>query len=176
MKKAKKIILLGYMASGKSILGEKLAKTLKRKFIDLDDYIADCENLSISELFSQKGEAFFRGKEFKYLKELLNKDTSFILSLGGGTPIIDGAMALINEKSLSIYLKANTQTLYNRLAPETTERPLLTHITTDFLKDYISMHLSKREISYKKADITVAVDDLTTEEIVGNILKSIDVI
>ena len=172
-RQANKIVLLGYMASGKSVLGNELAKALNYSFVDLDTYIAKKEKLSITELFAQKGETFFREKELKYLKKLLNKKKAIVIALGGGTPEIEGAMKLINKKSLSIYLKASTQTLYNRLVPETTERPLLTHITEDFLQDYIQMHLEKRKKYYKKSDLSIVVDDLTEDELVKNILKII---
>ncbi len=172
-RKIQKIVLLGYMASGKSVLGNELARVLNYTFVDLDTYIAKKEKLSISELFAQKGESSFRKKEFKYLKKLLNKKKTIVISLGGGTPQIGGAMKLINKKSLSIYLKASTQTLYNRLAPETTERPLLTNITEDFLQDYIQIHLEKRKKYYEKADLSIVVDDLSVHEIIISIIKEI---
>ncbi len=173
MRKASKIVLLGYMASGKTSVGEKLAIALNRPFIDLDDYIAKKEDLSITEFFDQKGENIFREKELMYLKKLLKKNSSFVLALGGGTPLIKKAMKKINKKSISIYLKATTQTLYNRLAPATVERPLLTHISEGFLEEYIDMHLDKREKKYKKATITVLIDDLTVDEIVEKIILAL---
>lgn len=173
MKKATKIVLLGYMASGKTSVGEKLSAALNRPFIDLDDYIANKENLSITELFDQKGEDIFREKERKYLKKLLKMDISFVLALGGGTPLLKGAMKKINKKSISIYLKANTQTLHNRLTPDSTERPLLTHISDGFLEEYIDMHLIKREKKYNKATVTILVDDLSIDEIVEKIILSL---
>ncbi len=161
-----KIVLLGYMASGKTSVGRELADDLNRSFIDLDAYIAKKENLSISELFSKKGETFFREKEFKYLKEILNREDSCVLALGGGTPLIKGTMKLINAKSFSIYLKASTNTLYNRLRPETVERPLLTNIPKGFLQEYIQEHVTRREKYYKKADLSIAVDNLSISEII----------
>ena len=173
MQKSEKIVLLGYMASGKSSLGKALAENLDCRFIDLDDYIAKKEQLSITDLFDKKGEASFRKKEKKYLKKLIRKDKSFVLALGGGTPEIKGVMKLINKYCISFYLNANTQTLYNRLAPKTVERPLLTHISEDFLKEYIDMHLGKRKKYYEKANFEVAVDDLNVEEIVVKIISKL---
>ena len=67
-----KIVLLGYMASGKSAVGKILAQRLKMQFFDLDEYIEESEKLTISQIFSDKGEIYFRKKESEYLKELLN--------------------------------------------------------------------------------------------------------
>ena len=66
-----RIVLLGYMASGKSSIGKKISKDLNTNLIDLDDYIIEKEKMSISEIFSEKGEIYFRKIEHKYLKEIL---------------------------------------------------------------------------------------------------------
>ncbi|HIP48584.1 MAG TPA: shikimate kinase [Lutibacter sp.] len=173
MKKQNKIVLLGYMGSGKTTLGKELAAVLNHKFIDLDEYIVKKEKLSIAELFETKGEDFFRKKEVKYLKKLLKSKKSFVLALGGGTPQIDGAMKMINKYGLSIYLKASVQTLYNRLAPNEVERPILTQITEDYLFDYIKTHLKKREFNYNRADFSVEVDGIDTKEIIQQIVSKI---
>lgn len=173
MKKQKKIVLLGYMASGKSTIGKELARAVNRKFIDLDAYIEKKENQSVSEIFETKGEDFFRKKEKKYLKKLLKSKKSFVLALGGGTPQLEGAMELINKHSLSFYLKAQVQTLYNRLSPSEIERPVLTQINQNYLFDYIETHLKKREIYYKKADIFIEIDGLDTEELMKQILSKL---
>lgn len=173
MQKSEKIVLLGYMASGKSSLGKALAESLDCRFIDLDVYIAKKEKMSITDLFDKKGETFFRKKEKKYLKKLIRKDKSFVLALGGGTPEIKGVMKLINKYCISFYLNADTQTLYNRLAPKEVERPLLTNISEDLLKDYIDMHLGKRKKYYEKANFELAVDDLSVTEIMANIVSEL---
>lgn len=173
MQQHTKIVLIGYMASGKSVIGKLLAKALNRDFIDLDDYIAAEEGLSISELFDQKGEPYFRKKEISYLKEVLSSSDSLVISVGGGTPCFVGTMDLINDSSLSIYLKAANNTLYNRLVPKKTERPLLSTIADEMLQEYIAIHLFERSAYYEKAKISTRVDVLSREEIVKNIQKAI---
>jgi shikimate kinase len=172
MQEQKKIVLIGYMASGKTVIGKQLAVKLKIPFIDLDDYIAEKEQLSIPEIFKKRGELHFRKLEFKYLKELLDKKENFVLSVGGGTPTVSEVIELINKKALSVYLQASVQTLYDRLViSDTVKRPLLTQISTDFLKDYIVMHLLKRNVFYNQADKIVTVDGLSIEEIVTEIIS-----
>jgi len=173
MKQHNKIVLIGYMASGKSSIGKMLAKSLNSAFVDLDDYIADKEGLSISALFERKGEPYFRKKEIEYLKELLHTEESLVISVGGGTPCFLGTMKMINDFSLSIYLKASIKTLHNRLVPEKTERPILSSIADEMLQEYIAIHLFERSAYYEKAKISVLVDELSKEEIVKNIQSEI---
>ncbi len=169
MKLPDKIVIIGYMASGKTTIGKQLAKAIEYPFIDLDIYISNKEQLSIPELFEQKGELYFRNLEIRYLKELLDKNESFVLSVGGGTPCLTGVMALINKNSFSIYLQASIQTLAERLAPKEVERPLLTHISDDFLQEYIAMHLFERHPFYEKASISIEVDYDSIDRIVETI-------
>ena len=97
-----KVILLGYMASGKSTIGRLLAEEKGLKFINLDEYLEEKEEKSISDIFKDKGEIYFRLKENEYLKELLEKKESFVLSLGGGTPCYSSNMDVINSYNLSL--------------------------------------------------------------------------
>ena len=80
------IVLIGYMASGKSTIGRILADKLNYSFIDLDDYIEEKEQTSVSEIFKSKGEIYFRKLETTSLQALLNNKDNLVLSLGGGTP------------------------------------------------------------------------------------------
>lgn len=166
---------MGYMASGKSRIGKELAQKLGRKFVDLDDFIVEKEQLTIPEIFELKGEPYFRKKELEYLKEILiDERDNFVLSIGGGTPTFNGAIELINELSYSIYLQANVQTLYDRLVPEKLERPLLTKIPDDVLMDYISIHLFERNAYYMKADLRLSVDGKSVEKIVNEICENLN--
>lgn len=174
MNRIDKIVLLGYMASGKSTIGKALAENRDIRFIDLDHYIAEKEKLDIADIFNRKGESYFREKELYYLKQVLQEKESFVLALGGGTPQVAGVMEVIKEQSLSIYLKASPETLYNRLAPLPVERPLLTHITPDFLQDYIALHLQERAPFYEQADIMLNTDDMEMDKIVEKINKVLE--
>lgn len=169
----KKILLMGYMASGKSTIGRILAQKMDCKFIDLDDFIAAEEALTIPQIFDTKGETYFRKKELIYLKEILSTDEKLVLSVGGGTPTFYGAIELINELSYSIYLKASIQTLFDRLVPEKTERPLLTKIPDEVLQEYIAVHLFERSSYYQKADLSISIDKKNTKNIVDEIVDKI---
>ncbi len=159
------------MGVGKSTIGKVLAQTLHIDFIDLDEFIERKENTSISTIFEKKGEIRFRKLETNYLNELMNKNASFVLSLGGGTPCYADNMQVIQSKSFhSIYLKASFQFLSQRLFNQSTQRPLLNHLNTlDDYEDFIRKHLFERQNYYFQADSTISVENYSVDEIVNQI-------
>jgi len=161
-----KIVLLGYMASGKSSIGKKLSKRLKMNFIDLDDYIIAKEKATIAEIFKQKGEVYFRNIENKYLKEILAKKDNFILSLGGGTPCYANNMELIKEKAtISIYLQGNVSTMVKRLINKKAKRPIIASLGDDKIPEFVAKHLFERRFFYEQAKMTIKIDTKTKTEI-----------
>ncbi|WP_456377646.1 shikimate kinase [Lutibacter sp.] len=166
-----KIVLLGYMASGKSAVGAILATKLGMQFIDLDSFIEKKEQLSIAEIFSTKGEIYFRKKEGEYLQELLNLKTDCIISLGGGTPCYGNNMNLIKNKATSFYLNASINTIFERLQGETAQRPLVATIGIENLKEYIAKHLFERSLFYKMANHTIKVDKKKIFTIIDEIIE-----
>ena len=165
-----KIVLLGYMASGKSTIGREISKKLDMKFIDLDDYISKREKRTISEIFKVEGEIYFRRIESLYLGEILNSKDSFILSLGGGTPCYSNNMELIlNSEASSIYIKAGIKTLVSRLTAEKNKRPLVAELEDDKLVEFVAKHLFERRFFYEQASMTVNTEDKSTEEITTEI-------
>ena len=159
------ITLLGYMGSGKSTYGKLLAKRLDYDFIDLDDYIISETGLQISEIFDREGESWFRVFETQSLKKLIARD-KLVLSLGGGTPIQEGNMDIINKFTKSIYLNASVDTLYQYLKNQKAKRPIIKDFSNQELKEFISEHLSKRLPFYNKAKLSVVTDGKSIDEIV----------
>ena len=165
-----KIVLLGYMASGKSTIGREISKKLDMKFIDLDDYISKREKRSISEIFKVKGEIYFRRIESLYLSEILNSKDNFILSLGGGTPCYSNNMDLImNSEAVSIYIKAGIKTLVSRLTAEKSKRPLVAKLEDDKLTEFVAKHLFERSFFYEQASIAINTEDKSIEEMITEI-------
>ena len=169
------IILLGYMGVGKSTVGKQLAASLKCQFIDLDNYIEQKENTSITSIFKQKGEIFFRKIESQYLKGLLDSKEYEIIALGGGTPCYANNMDLIKTyQNSTFYLKMELNVLADRLYQIKDTRPLLSHIDDrSELKDFIRKHLFERQFYYIQANYTIDVSTLAIEEIVNNILNKL---
>ncbi|WP_299118082.1 shikimate kinase [uncultured Winogradskyella sp.] len=167
------IVLVGYMGSGKSTIGRELATVLDYDFVDLDDIIAENENLSIPEIFSQKGEIYFRKKETDYLKNIISSKIKIVLSLGGGTPCYGNNMDLIiNDHNVrSFYLKTSIPELLKRLWEEKHKRPLISHIKSkENLTEFIGKHLFERSLFYSRSDYSIVTDEKTVSEIVEQIL------
>lgn len=167
---------MGYMGSGKSTIGSELSKILDYKFVDLDTFIETRETQSVSEIFKNKGEIYFRRKETDYLKELLDTNDKMILALGGGTPCYGINMDLISSKKsvLSIYLKASLNELYKRLLPKKAERPLISHLEdeNDFM-EFLGKHLFERSSFYSKAQTTIITDNKSINETVQEVVLSL---
>ena len=163
-----KIILSGYMGSGKSEVGRLLAASLNLDFIDLDQKIEQQESSSVSTIFETKGEIYFRKRETEILQQLLKEDLDFVLALGGGTPCYGKNIQIIRATpgTSFIYLKASLQELTKRLFPEKAKRPLIAHLENqDLLEDFIRKHLFERTFYYSQSDLTIDTDNKTPEEI-----------
>jgi len=164
-----KIALMGYMGSGKSVIGTILADKLGILYTDLDCFIEEKEQLSIAEIFETKGEIYFRKIEATYLEELLNQSNDAIISLGGGTPCYGNNIRLIEKKAISFYLNATINTIYERLKGETSKRPLIATVGEENLKEYIAKHLFERTVFYEKANHTILVNNKSMLKIVDEI-------
>ena len=166
-----KIVLLGYMASGKSSIGKKLAKVLNVPFVDLDDLISENEKLSIQDIFKIKGEIYFRKKEIEYLKDILLQKDNFILAVGGGTPCYGSNMSVINNNSRSYYLKSSLESIYTKLSDKKNKHkcPLISEINDQDLKEFIAKHLFERSPFYEQAQYTVETDNKSKKEIAQEI-------
>lgn len=166
----KKVVLIGYMGSGKSVVSEKLAKKIGFEYLELDKLIEKKENKSIAEVFKTKGELYFRKLENQLFKEVLSNESDIVISTGGGTPCYFNNHTLLNsEDCISIYLKTSIETLCNRLLNEKENRPLLSNLEPDEMKEFIAKHLFERSYFYNQATYKVVVDDKSIDEIVSEI-------
>lgn len=167
----KKIVLIGYMGTGKSSIGKILSYKLTLPFIDLDNYISEKEKLSIPQLFLKKGTLYFRRKEKEYLIELLNSDKRFILSTGGGTPCYYDNMSAINTLSTSIFINTPLKILVERLKINKASRPLISHLDNTELTEFVAKHLFERNKFYHKAKIHITNKDSISTSVTTIIAK-----
>ncbi len=169
-----KIVLVGYMGSGKSIIGRLLSEKTAIPFIDLDSEIEKVEKKLIKSIFSEKGEMYFRKLEHQVFRDLMKSNQNVIISTGGGTPCYaNNHEFLIQNGVISIYLKASIETLFSRLNNEKTKRPLLQNKTNEEMIEFIAIHLFERSFFYSKCTSTISVDNKTPNEIVQEIEKLI---
>lgn len=169
-----KVVLVGYMGSGKSSVGKLLGLQLGIPFYDLDAVIEDIEQLSISDLFEKKGELYFRKSENKILQQILHKDESIVLSLGGGTPCYyNNHELLLQEGVVSFYLKATSAKLVERLQVEKESRPLVASLNKDELLDFVNKHLFDRSYYYHQVNHVVAIDEKSVDQLVDEIVQQL---
>ncbi|GAA4318872.1 shikimate kinase [Pontixanthobacter gangjinensis] len=171
-----KIFLIGYMGSGKSHIGKRLAERIEQEFIDFDEEIEKMENSRISEIFRQKGEIYFRKLERKVLERMLKLDQQAVISLGGGTPCYGDNMELIKNSDdvVSFYLKLNVQTLTERLQAEKEHRPVISHLENEEkLEEFIRKHLFERGFYYNQSDHIINCDSKISEEIIEMIQQKL---
>ena len=119
----KHIILIGFMGSGKSTYGRLIANKLGYSFVDTDNYIEKKEGRSISDIFTDDGEEYFRSLETEVLRELMQAKEPQVLSLGGGTPLRECNRELMKD-GYTIFLNITADDAYERLKDDS-ERPLL---------------------------------------------------
>jgi shikimate kinase len=155
------IFLTGFSGSGKSTIGPLLANSLGYEFVDLDQSIEKSAGKSITQIFAENGEEFFRALELRSLTELV-KQKRLVVSLGGGVLENDHSYALIKQSGTLVYLKSPSKTLARRLCNKT-DRPLLRgergrKLSREEIEEKITTILAKREPRYKSADITVETD------------------
>ena len=164
------------MGSGKTLVSKELSVLNNFKIFDLDTEISKQNSRSITEIFKEKGEIFFRKTEKEVLEKILSTEKNIILSLGGGTPCYYNNIDSINEKTISVFLKTNVKTLAKRLSSEKDKRPLIQNISNEDLPEFIAKHLFERNPFYNQAKITINTDNLSAREIAEEILTQIKLI
>ena len=145
----KNICFVGFMGSGKSILGKDLSKLYNIEFFDSDLEIEKKIGKSINQIFIDSGEKYFRKIEEKVCIDLL-KVENCIISLGGGSIINSKIRKIIKKNSFSIYLKVDINVLLKRLK-SSKKRPLLKYSN----KEDIKKLYNEREIFYNKSDLVI---------------------
>lgn len=163
----RRIYLIGFMGSGKSFTGRRLAGELELPFIDLDDYLEEKAGRTIFRIFEEEGEAVFRKMEAAALRET-ERFSAAVIACGGGTPCFGDNMEWMNAHGLTIYLKTPVELLLDRLISETAHRPLLRGLDRAGLRRYIEEKLAQRGPYYRRASVIVhqaagSSDDLVRE-------------
>jgi len=152
------------MGSGKSIIGNLISKKLKLKFIDIDNVIEKEANMNITEIFSKKGENFFRNLEEKITIKSL-ESSNVVISLGGGGFVNEKIRKEVITNNFSFWLNWNNTTLFNRIK-NSYKRPITFYLSNQELLELIE----KRKKIYSKADFEINCNKLSKTEIVKKIM------
>lgn len=165
-----RIFLIGYMGSGKTSHGKKIARMMGYDFLDMDEWISKEESLTIPEIFESYGENYFRQKETDAIREI-NKLEKVIVATGGGAPCYNENLDKLKDSGLTIYLKLSPEELLSRLKSAKTERPLLSGKNEDEMLETIKQMLAEREPFYNQADMIVDGLDGVNERVVNAIQR-----
>ncbi len=168
-----RVFLVGFMGSGKSHNGKRLAKALNCEFVDLDDYLEKKVNLPITEMFELHGEDYFRLLERDCLREMAETE-NVVVATGGGAPCYFDNMNWMNKIGITVFIHPSINILVNRLLPGTSHRPLLKGKSELELRHYIFHKLEERLPYYTKAQHTVIVNK-HSNKVTKAILKLLDV-
>jgi shikimate kinase len=159
----KRIVLIGYMGSGKTTVGRALAKEIGMPFYDLDWYIESRMRKKISQIFAERGEEGFRKIECNMLHEVAEFE-DVVISCGGGTPCFFDNIDYLNQQAQVVYLRCEPEVLHKHLLMGKGDRPLLKGKTPDELITFIRQQLESREPYYNKARYTLDVSLMDNTE------------
>jgi len=148
------LYIIGFMGSGKTTTGIRVASLLDWSFIDLDKKIEEHTGLKIPEIFSLHGEDHFRIIEAEVLRSLVTV-TNTVISTGGGTPCFGSNMELMLQTGLTVYLKLTPGQLLSRLNSSSEERPLIKNLSGENLLNFIEDKLKFREKWYERSELII---------------------
>jgi shikimate kinase len=166
---ARSIVLVGMPGSGKSSIGRRLSQRLGLDFSDADAEIERAANMTIPEIFQSRGEAEFRAGEQKVIVRLLESGPQ-VIATGGGAFMNADTRARIKEKGISIWLKADVETLLKRVKRKS-NRPLLQNPDPE---GTLRNLLAAREATYAEADLTITSCEVPHENVVEDIVNLLD--
>ena len=166
MKKKRNIVLIGFMGSGKTSIGMKLARAFSYEFLDSDCRIEEEQQQTINDIFAKQGEIAFRNMETELLMRLAEKQEKFVLGTGGGMPMREENVDILKQIGLVVFLKAGQEELIRRLTNDTT-RPLLAE---GDIQDKVENLYAKRLPIYEAAaDYILETDGKSFYEIIKEI-------
>ena len=163
------IVLVGLMGSGKSTIGRRLAQRLNMRFVDADDEIERAAGMTISDIFAKFGEAHFRDGERRVIQRLLGNPVH-VLATGGGAFMDPSTRALIKERAISVWLKAELDQLLKRIGRRN-DRPLLQNVDP---RAKLAELIELRYPVYAEADLTVDSADGPPDVTVQRVLRAIE--
>jgi shikimate kinase len=176
MKNKRCIYLIGFMASGKSTVGRRLAEKLGLLFRDIDEIIESKEGIPIWKIFETKGESYFREMEKRLMRELTQstKDRGTVIATGGGLPCNQDNLQFMKDHGLVVYLKLGVNDIILRIG-SSRSRPVFHQLRqSGTLRESVETLLTSRENYYNQADLTVMNNnDTDIESVVEGIIKNI---
>lgn len=163
-----KIFLVGLPGTGKTFWGKQLAQKLHLPFFDLDALIEKKEEQSITEIFTTKGEAYFRTLETNTLNQLVAEE-KFVLATGGGTPCFNNNITTMLQKGIVVYINDELKNISARIIAEQGKRPLLNNLQQAEVIQYLQQLKQQRDIFYNQAQLIFAPNKELIEQLIFQI-------
>jgi shikimate kinase len=167
-----KIFLIGFMGSGKTHWGRLVSGKLRLPFFDLDEQIISHEGKSITEIFAEKGEEYFRLVETDLLHIISESHDNFVMACGGGAPCFYNNIDYMNQLGTTVWINTPIEVLQQRLSAEKESRPLIRNLPNDQLKAFITKKFSDRKIFYEQAGIVIDEEPVRLELLVEKIFHA----
>lgn len=162
------LVLVGMMGAGKTTVGRRLATRLGRRFLDSDEEIEKAAQMTIPEIFAQRGEPEFRAGEMRVISRLL-KESDLVLATGGGAFVNPETRALVKSDAVSVWLKADLDVLFERVSRRS-NRPLL---KTADPKGTLEKLIEERYPIYAEADLTVLSRDVPQDSVAADVISAL---
>ena len=160
-----RLYLIGYMGTGKSTLGRKIAKRTELPFLDTDKMVEETEGATVADIITFAGEEYFRKAERKALEQTAEVESA-VVSTGGGLPIWGDNMEWIEGHGVSIYLKRAPEQILSRLSPHGRQkRPKFRGLNDEELLAFMHSHLAEREPVYARASVVIDCSQVSDDEI-----------
>lgn len=160
------IVLIGFMGVGKTTIGRRTSTKLGIDFYDTDDYVKKCEKMSIDEIIRKKGQKYFEGAQRFAVTNLVDY-RNCLISTGGNTVCDEYNKELLKKDSLTVWLRAKAETIYENTKNSRNKRPEITGATLEEIEKLVA----EKEKFYKDSDIIIDVDDKEIDEISDIIVK-----
>ncbi len=162
------LVLVGMMGAGKTTVGRRLANRLGRQFIDSDEEIERAAQMTIPEIFEQRGEPEFRAGEMRVIARLL-RESDIVLATGGGAFVNPETRALVKAEAISVWLKADLDVLFERVSRRS-NRPLL---KTADPRGTLEKLIADRYPVYEEADVTVMSRDVPQDNVAADVVSAV---
>jgi shikimate kinase len=166
-----RLFIIGFKSSGKTTFGKELAHALQLEFVDLDMKIEEKSGFAIPEIYKRYGEEAFRKEEAEVLKQVVGMD-DVVVATGGGAACNPDNMALMLKAGLTVYLKAEDETIASRLLKVAHERPVVKGRTREEILDFVREMKKKCESYYLQAKYILEERDISAEMFAATLKKN----
>ena len=160
------VVMVGFMGSGKTAVGRRLAQRLGYRFLDTDHFIETQLGRTINDIFAAEGEGYFRQIESNMAENLKELD-NHVISTGGGLVVTPGNLERLKKAGIVVFLKAEVDDILARLSRDN-KRPML---KGHDLKERVTSLLSERQPYYEQCDITVPTGGKGVNRVAGEIIR-----